>query len=818
MTELTSISIPSEKQSVKKGDSLIVESSVDISENTAVKEFLEDKSLCKINENDETSENNPENTLLDEEKTIKAEISGILKQIVESSVDKSENATALKPNRNDNLFRIKEVNGDNEEKTSIALCQDIMHTTKTELEKIEKLQKEIKDHDVPVETNEFIRDVNEQKTLSDKTSDSKTRSTRNEDTNCISPEKNVESEIDVEASHVSETYESISDACLRKYNSLKKKLSSFANVTSIQPFINIRNADTMSARLVWFLIAFCVWSIVLNGVTEITSKYLSFPTENSLYNREELVTFPSITLCPVLPVIFNNTWRLSFEDMLFQLHSQNIETYFSDNKSVHENLIAPIMDRVVRKEGYLDLVGDKVRLRTYSDLIIECRFNGELCNETDFINVTVGSYGNCYTFDTYSTDIFDVSETGPDFGLRLVLFLNSYSPLDELISRDDFKSELREFNSNYATLSDGIRMAIHAPGTMPDMDIEGIDLSPGKFITIGLAQDVRTLLEPPYGECTNEQNNKDTPYAYTVDLCLRQCQQELMIAKCGCMTYNGPVPPNTNVSQTPYCGQKVKSMYFQVVSNVPYIVTNNKFEWDEVIKWSDLKEILQVINCEKNVTKMVSVGNQTCGCKKQCVDIVYDPLVHSVPWPNEKYYKGINRRNFIRFLRQQPKIARILNENLFHNDIDSIDSQREFCDIVNPFNYVKNAEYREPPLFYTDTWPYLDCIFNLRDPSNLYDYGYYYWYHNLYDGDPTINKYNIVNKIIEKNFLKVNIYYRSLTVNTIAEEQSYPLNKYLSELGGIIGMYAGMSAVSIVELASLLVPLLLVLCRYRRRF
>ncbi|CAH1782900.1 unnamed protein product [Owenia fusiformis] len=787
MTELTSISIPSGKQSVKKGDGLIVESSVNISKDIAIRGFLGNKNLSKINECDETNEINPENVC--EEKPTNAELLGVPKQIAESSaVDKSENAATLEPNRNNDLCKINEIKGNDEQHSS----------TVTEFQLCDKLQKEIKDHTVPAEIIEGIHVV-EQKTLND---------------------KNIEGEIDVEASHVPETYESISDACLRKYNSLKKKLSSFANVTSIQPFINIRNADTMFARVVWFLIALGVWSVVLKGVTEVTSKYLSFPTEDSLYNREELVTFPSVTLCPVLPVIFDKTWYLGYNDMVFQLHSQDIETFYSNNRSVHENLIAPIMNRLVRKEGYLDLVGDTVRLRTYSDLIIECRFNGELCNETDFINVTVGSYGNCYTFDTYSTDIFDVSETGPDFGLRLVLFLNSYSPLNELTSRDNFKSELREFDSNYATLSDGIRMAIHAPGTMPDMDIEGIDLSPGKFITIGLAQDVRTLLEPPYGECTNEQNNKDTPYAYTVDLCLRQCQQELMIAKCGCMTFNGPVPPNTNVSQTPYCGQKVKSIYMKMIdvwlTEYSHVVYD--FEWDKVIKWNDFKDILEIINCEKNVTKMVSVGNQTCGCKKQCVDIVYDPLVHSVPWPNEKYYKGINRRNFIRFLRQQPKIARILNENLFHNDIDNVDSQKTFCEIVDPSNYDTTSKFREPPLFYTDTWPYLDCKFELRDPSKLDDYDYWYWYNYEYGGDPIINKYNVVNKIIEKNFLKVNIYYRSLTVNTIAEEQSYPLNKYLSELGGIIGMYAGMSAVSIVELASLLVSLLLVLCRYRRQF
>ncbi|CAH1781950.1 unnamed protein product, partial [Owenia fusiformis] len=130
---------------------------------------------------------------------------------------------------------------------------------------------------------------------------------------------------------------------------------------------------------------------------------------------------------------------------------------------------------------FLDNQRDLYHLKTYSDIFLACRFNGEICNESDFTTISLDNYGNCYTFKSNITERYMVREIGPDSGLTLILFLNDYSPLDEFRSknRDVMLNTPNLFSSKYSKASDGIRLGIHSHGTLPDLDNEGIDLSPG---------------------------------------------------------------------------------------------------------------------------------------------------------------------------------------------------------------------------------------------------------------------------------------------------------------------------------------------------
>jgi len=69
-------------------------------------------------------------------------------------------------------------------------------------------------------------------------------------------------------------------------------------------------------------------------------------------------------------------------------------------------------------------------------------------------------------------------------------------------------------------------------------------------------------------------------------------------------------------------------------------------------------------------------------------------------------------------------------------------------------------------------------------------------------------KYSVSREKILNNFLKVNVYYKSLSVDRVITERSFTLNELFAQIGGHLGLYLGASMVSIVELLVLVIDLL----------
>ncbi|CAH1793809.1 unnamed protein product [Owenia fusiformis] len=599
------------------------------------------------------------------------------------------------------------------------------------------------------------------------------------------------------------------DSWIWKYNQLKERLSYMASITSIQGCINIRNSQTMFGRIIWFSIALALGFTTVIKVSNIVVQYLSYPSADALYSREEDVTFPSITICGARPIVFSENFHRSCmnsncmpKTMDVQDGRLNQGILLLMNESGYESQTETLdflRKRLLSPERYVENVDDfpysRLRYLKKNDLILACTFQGKECPDAlKFKEVKFGRYGNCVTIDSNNT----MKESGPDSGLSLILFSNSYSPLDEFQKAMNLfiylVSGVSEFDSTHATSSDGIRLAIHAPGTIAEPEHDGIDLSPGTFNTIGLTQDVRTLLEPPYGDCTKKIFNEKTTYKYTKDLCLDKCMQEEMVAKCGCMTPKAQASLGKNGYDVSYCGR-----YYNTIKPKGYPQYLKKPNWRRRLR-SQLLQFLRRLKCESDVLRLYSRDSSnmcTSKCKTECTKIVYDPLTHATPWPNEKYYKQLNQRPFITFMKSKDNVAKLL-EYWFDVRRSVLDS---YCELLHG-DLRKNLLKRRvtghvfKPLFADVNFPFVTCSENIT---------------------AHINRYNIINKVIEKNFLKVNIFFRSLNVNRIAAEPNYPLNKFLSEFGGIIGMYLGMSAVSLVELGYIMVAMVFILLfKYKR--
>ena len=57
-----------------------------------------------------------------------------------------------------------------------------------------------------------------------------------------------------------------------------------------------------------------------------------------------------------------------------------------------------------------------------SDMLLSCTYNGNKCNSSHFIQFTTYDRGNCYMFNSNTSNLLSSMQSGPFYGLQLELF------------------------------------------------------------------------------------------------------------------------------------------------------------------------------------------------------------------------------------------------------------------------------------------------------------------------------------------------------------------------------------------------------------
>ena len=172
-----------------------------------------------------------------------------------------------------------------------------------------------------------------------------------------------------------------------------------------------------------------------------------------------------------------------------------------------------------------------------NDILVECRFNDESCDTTDFTWSFDRHYGNCYTFNSgfnlngSKVELKKSTLAGPDHGLQLTLYANMY---EKLIERElkGFGCVIRIGNSSFK--------AFDSNG--------GILVSAGFQTHIVVEREFKHMLPKPYSKCEIDDTYSskfrldsdlydliaNTDYAYSQQLCFSQCIQKHYLLKYNC--------------------------------------------------------------------------------------------------------------------------------------------------------------------------------------------------------------------------------------------------------------------------------------------
>ncbi|XP_062577905.1 amiloride-sensitive sodium channel subunit gamma-2-like [Saccostrea cucullata] len=134
-------------------------------------------------------------------------------------------------------------------------------------------------------------------------------------------------------------------------------------------------------------------------------------------------------------------------------------------------------------------------------MLISCSFNGKKCSADNFTLFQTAEYGNCYTL---SSDLFITRKTGPMNGLQLILQVEKFELLSNLID------------------GAGFRLVIHEPETFPFPQDEGYTISSGHETTIGMKMVRVVRAEAPYGMCdSGDTFYKTYGFRYTMQADVR---------------------------------------------------------------------------------------------------------------------------------------------------------------------------------------------------------------------------------------------------------------------------------------------------------
>ncbi len=57
-----------------------------------------------------------------------------------------------------------------------------------------------------------------------------------------------------------------------------------------------------------------------------------------------------------------------------------------------------------------------------SDMLLSCVYNGKSCDSSNFIQFTTYDRGNCYMFNSNTSNLLTSMQSGPFYGLQLELF------------------------------------------------------------------------------------------------------------------------------------------------------------------------------------------------------------------------------------------------------------------------------------------------------------------------------------------------------------------------------------------------------------
>ncbi len=538
-------------------------------------------------------------------------------------------------------------------------------------------------------------------------------------------------------------------------NNQNSAVKEFCSSTSMHGCAHLISGSSCKLKLLWIsviTVASLGTVFHLYSLIDLYLKYDFYESNNREYGTLE---FPDITFCSIegfshYSMYKNSKFTASHMSAILQFLVSLTPEYF-----VNETQWYFFMSTVLRNEGTFGSAINDTLLKlgiSKEEFILHCTFRDQACSEVG--NFTIFhhyQYFNCYTFRINLTQDAEKNavDTGPENGLSIILKGNNHANFL-------YDTQTKSANVN------GLRIVVHERGTLPPILDRGIDIQPGFSTNIGLSMKKHTRLNVPYGKCEQKDKISQKEFVYSELFCNHVSKSAKIFELCNC--------------------KSVK--YYKEKENPE----ENCYFWLPGVK-KTIDELVKDVFCEIDAT--FKMGNKaTKKCVWPCEETTYDFIMSQAEWPLDIAIKDFVAKYISTLACESPikwfhhKIQSLYSTNVSDNSCTNnmpTAPEKSFT-----IAHIQDATAKSMYGILTDY--FTNATFEVTfEPSVLSD-----------TFDETEKKW------IRKYFYRLNVYFTEPTIEMHKQVISFSFTDLLSSVGGVLGLWIGISVVTIVEMVVLI--------------
>nr|AWC68058.1 DEG/ENaC family ion channel ENaC6 [Platynereis dumerilii] len=520
---------------------------------------------------------------------------------------------------------------------------------------------------------------------------------------------------------------------------LRDVLGNFAVSTTMHGVPKVINAKSAMARLFWSIVCLAAGSMFCLQMSEVLTRYYSYPKKVTVEVVPTPVPFPSISICNMrnLDVHILNTLNAAFlrddnpinhinksDNAFINSYMYNVGRLahlFWKYQDAHPEVFQEVFSRTTFSANIPE---DIIALAAVQldGFVVNCHYAGHRCNKSrDFLRFFDPYYFSCFTYKAPEpSELDDSLSEGIENGWSSIL-LSGSGMLDK---NDEIRMlpGLHEWRSAVSA-SEGVRVVIHPPNTEPYPFTEGYDVPPGFSASFGIKPRRNIRIGPPHGNCTNKNPFDQATERYRLISCQRMCLQSAIIKSCNCSDVG---LPRLNHMDVPLCRSS---------ESFPESCFDDATDecLEALMNMSSLIKCVRVTKAKltKNTTQM-----EECQCFPPCDEVAYDVSYSLSKWPASGY-----------------------EGDAAYFDVFGIEGFNE--------------------------------RFNNSETKGKYEL--FAKYFNVSNREETM-----------KNFARLNVYIADSNVVKTQESADYTRNQLVSDIGGQLGLWVGISVITLTEVLELL--------------
>ena len=549
---------------------------------------------------------------------------------------------------------------------------------------------------------------------------------------------------------------------------LKHEMHQFILKTSLKGAPRIIKTKHRSIAVFWiFAVVFLLTSTVF-FTTNVVLEYFEYNTNVNIreYDPQKAddrhalrdtygFNFPAITVCNQLP--FRHDYELDLPPGVIteeQYFTQLIQLWQTTSDSVRSELQVWSYLIYLAMRSHLVFYNGTSVGQTKESFLVQCHYiefdeatgRHVPCDQSAIIeHLYLENKFTCFKLKINESMI----NSDDVIGLTMTLYV------------DAFQSFVPQ--ENFARITDhqqhsGVRLFMHKPDSYAQTFDASIHFAPGQRVEVETQSYARKMLPAPYEHCTEDGlqiiDIARRPVPYSRQSCVKACQQNAVTSTCGCLYPTLMVMFQNFSSQlfaTPFC---------------PGVFTFDTFN-DTVAR----------VECAQSVSKDVQ---QACvrNCPVNCTELTFSFEYQSDQWPTSR-----RQLAFYNDLIKQPALDVMDAVNCSDvNDCRQTASEQTTAALVSAqaHNEVINR-WRN----FHDTY---EPIAGLAGQGNA--------------SQEVVDRL-LASRLIENNFVKLTIKFGDRPFLAYESEAAMNVYNLLSNLGGILNLYAGITFVLVFELIEL---------------